>query len=122
MFFPCSNGPTTDLVKSLIKIGLKLDEQMIAHILHQTLLALEHLHKNHVMHRDVKGHNILITEAGTIKLVDFGVSAHLKNSVGRRNTSVGTPFWMAYVQIHASALGLRLGLFSLLFVFLLVPK
>lgn len=91
----CSNGSVTDLAKSLIKIGLKLDESMIAHILRQTLLALEHLHKHHVMHRDVKGHNILITENGTIKLVDFGVSAHLKNSVGRRNTSVGTPFWMA---------------------------
>lgn len=91
----CSNGSVTDLAKSLIKMGLKLEEAMIAHILRQTLLALEHLHKHHVMHRDVKGHNILITENGTIKLVDFGVSAHLKNSVGRRNTSVGTPFWMA---------------------------
>ena len=91
----CSNGSVTDLVKSLIKIGVKLDENLIAYILRQTLQALEHLHKHHVMHRDVKGHNILITEDGTIKLVDFGVSAHLKNSVGRRNTSVGTPFWMA---------------------------
>lgn len=91
----CSNGSVTDLAKSLIKMGLKLDEPMIAHILRQTLSALEHLHKHHVMHRDVKGHNILITENGTIKLVDFGVSAHLKSSVGRRNTSVGTPFWMA---------------------------
>jgi len=89
----CSNGSVTDLVKSLIKIGVKLDENLIAYILKQTLQALEHLHKHHVMHRDVKGHNILITEDGTIKLVDFGVSAHLKNSVGRRNTSVGTPFW-----------------------------
>jgi myosin III len=87
----CSNGSVTDLVKSLIKIGVKLDENLIAYILKQTLQALEHLHKHHVMHRDVKGHNILITEDGTIKLVDFGVSAHLKNSVGRRNTSVGTP-------------------------------
>lgn len=91
----CSNGSVTDLAKSLIKIGLKLDEAIISYILSQTLTALEHLHKNHVMHRDVKGHNILITENGTIKLVDFGVSAHLKNTISRRNTSVGTPFWMA---------------------------
>ena len=91
----CSNGSVTDLVKSLIKCGQKLDENVIAHILRQTVLALEHLHKNYVMHRDVKGHNILITENGAVKLVDFGVSAHLKSSVGRRNTSVGTPFWMA---------------------------
>ena len=91
----CSNGSVTDLAKSLIKMGRKLDESLIAYILRQTLLALEHLHKNHVMHRDIKGHNILITEAGVIKLVDFGVSAHLKSTMSRRNTSVGTPFWMA---------------------------
>jgi myosin-3 len=89
----CSNGSVTDLAKSLIKMGRRLDEQLIAYILRQTLLALEHLHKNHVMHRDIKGHNILITEMGLIKLVDFGVSAHVNSTMGRRNTSVGTPFW-----------------------------
>jgi myosin-3 len=86
----CSNGSVTDLVKSLIKCGQKMDEIMIAHILKQTVLALYHLHNHNVMHRDVKGHNILITEQGNIKLVDFGVSAHLKTSNGRRNTSVGS--------------------------------
>ena len=87
----CSNGSVTDLVKALIKNGKILDEILIAHILKETVKALQHLHNHHVMHRDVKGHNILITENGAIKLVDFGVSAHLKNTVGRRNTSVGTP-------------------------------
>ena len=89
----CSYGSVTDLVKSLIKSGKKLDEILIAHILKETTQALQHLHKHHVMHRDVKGHNILITENGNIKLVDFGVSAHLKGTNGRRNTSVGTPYW-----------------------------
>lgn len=86
----CSNGSVTDLVKSLIRLGLKLDENIIAYILGHTLNALEHLHKNNVMHRDVKGHNILITEDCSIKLIDFGVSAHLKSSIDRRNTSVGS--------------------------------
>lgn len=91
----CDNGSVTDLVKSLLKMGLRLDEELIAYILRETLMALEHLHLNRVMHRDVKGHNILITENGAVKLIDFGVSAHLMSSMGRRNTSVGTPFWMA---------------------------
>ncbi len=91
----CSNGSVTDLVKTLIKNEKRLDECLIAHILRQTILAIQHLHRNLVIHRDIKGHNILITETGSIKLIDFGVSAHLKNSVGRCNTSVGTPFWMA---------------------------
>ena len=86
----CSNGSVTDLVKSLIKVGLKLEETLIAYILYHTLSALEHLHSNYVMHRDIKGHNILITEDCSIKLIDFGVSAHLKSSEGRRNTSVGS--------------------------------
>jgi len=47
------------------------------------------------MHRDVKGHNILLTEDAHVKLVDFGVSSHLAATLGRRNTSVGTPYWMA---------------------------
>ena len=47
------------------------------------------------MHRDVKGHNVLLTGEGHVKVVDFGVSSHLAATLGRRNTSVGTPYWMA---------------------------
>lgn len=47
------------------------------------------------MHRDIKGHNILLTDEGSVKLVDFGVSSHLARTLARRNTSVGTPFWMS---------------------------
>lgn len=57
--------------------------------------ALAFLHRNHCMHRDVKGHNILLTDDGQVKLVDFGVSSHLGATMGRRDTSVGTPYWMA---------------------------
>lgn len=53
------------------------------------------MHENHCMHRDIKGHNILLTEQGNVKLVDFGVSSHLAATLARRNTSVGTPFWMS---------------------------
>lgn len=47
------------------------------------------------MHRDIKGHNILLTDEAHVKLVDFGVSSHLAATMARRNTSVGTPYWMA---------------------------
>jgi myosin-3 len=91
----CTSGSVTDLAKSMLKANERLDESIIAYIMRETLKALYHLHSNNVVHRDVKGHNILITGDGHIKLIDFGVSAYLNPNNGRRNTSVGTPFFMA---------------------------
>ncbi|KAM9774984.1 myosin-IIIa isoform 1-T1 [Syngnathus typhle] len=91
----CNGGSVSDLAKGLLKRGERMDEAVIAFILHQALTGLQHLHANHTIHRDVKGNNILLTMHGGIKLVDFGVSAQLTNTRLRRNTSVGTPFWMA---------------------------
>uniref|UniRef100_G3WLT4 non-specific serine/threonine protein kinase n=1 Tax=Sarcophilus harrisii TaxID=9305 RepID=G3WLT4_SARHA len=91
----CNGGSVTDLVKGLLKRGERMSELLIAYILHEALMGLQHLHNNNTIHRDVKGNNILLTTEGGVKLVDFGVSAQLTNTRHRRNTSVGTPFWMA---------------------------
>uniref|UniRef100_A0A670HTF7 Myosin IIIB n=1 Tax=Podarcis muralis TaxID=64176 RepID=A0A670HTF7_PODMU len=91
----CNGGSVTDLVKGLLKCGQQLDEAIISYILYGALLGLQHLHNNRIIHRDVKGNNILLTTEGGVKLVDFGVSAQLTSTRLRRNTSVGTPFWMA---------------------------
>uniref|UniRef100_A0AAZ3SUM0 non-specific serine/threonine protein kinase n=1 Tax=Oncorhynchus tshawytscha TaxID=74940 RepID=A0AAZ3SUM0_ONCTS len=91
----CNGGSVTDLAKGMLKRGDRMDEAIIAYIIHEALTGLHHLHINKTIHRDVKGNNILLTTQGGVKLVDFGVSAQLTNTRLRRNTSVGTPFWMA---------------------------
>uniref|UniRef100_A0A6Q2WYJ7 Myosin IIIB n=1 Tax=Esox lucius TaxID=8010 RepID=A0A6Q2WYJ7_ESOLU len=91
----CNGGSVTELIKGLLMRGQRLLEPVIAYILYGALLGLQHLHNNRIIHRDVKGNNILLTTEGGVKLVDFGVSAQLTSARLRRNTSVGTPFWMA---------------------------
>ncbi|ODN02300.1 Myosin-IIIa [Orchesella cincta] len=92
----CSGGSVTDLAQGLRKFeGRRLTEFQIAYILREVVDALIHLHTHHCIHRDVKGHNILLTGEGRVKLVDFGVAARLKDTYARRNTSIGTPYWMS---------------------------
>uniref|UniRef100_A0A671NX06 non-specific serine/threonine protein kinase n=1 Tax=Sinocyclocheilus anshuiensis TaxID=1608454 RepID=A0A671NX06_9TELE len=89
----CGAGSITDLVKNTK--GNSLKEDWIAYISREILRGLAHLHAHHVIHRDIKGQNVLLTENAEVKLVDFGVSAQLDRTVGRRNTFIGTPYWMA---------------------------
>ncbi|XP_030217269.1 misshapen-like kinase 1 isoform X4 [Gadus morhua] len=89
----CGAGSVTDLVKNTK--GSSLKEDWIAYICREILRGLAHLHAHKVIHRDIKGQNVLLTENAEVKLVDFGVSAQLDRTVGRRNTFIGTPYWMA---------------------------
>ncbi|CAD7081846.1 unnamed protein product [Hermetia illucens] len=89
----CGAGSVTDLVKSTK--GQSLKEEWIAYISREILRGLSYLHSNKVIHRDIKGQNVLLTDNAEVKLVDFGVSAQLDRTIGRRNTFIGTPYWMA---------------------------
>ncbi|KAK1786248.1 hypothetical protein P4O66_017949, partial [Electrophorus voltai] len=89
----CSAGSVADLIKNTR--GNSLKEEWIAYISREILRGLAHLHQQKVIHRDIKGQNVLLTENADVKLVDFGVSAQLDCTVSRRNTFIGTPYWMA---------------------------
>lgn len=89
----CGAGSVTDLVKSTK--GQCLKEDWISYISREILKGLAHLHANKIIHRDIKGQNVLLTDNAEVKLVDFGVSAQLDRTIGRRNTFIGTPYWMA---------------------------
>ncbi|XP_037833592.1 TRAF2 and NCK interacting kinase a isoform X10 [Kryptolebias marmoratus] len=89
----CGAGSVTDLIKNTK--GNTLKEEWIAYICKEIIKGLAHLHQHKVIHRDIKGQNVLLTENADVKLVDFGVSAQMDKTVGRRNTFIGTPYWMA---------------------------
>lgn len=91
----CAGGAVTDLVKKMRNKGADLPEDVISYILREVLEALKYLHSSGVMHRDVKGHNVLLTIDARVKLIDFGVSAVVGTANGRRHTAIGTPYWMA---------------------------
>eukprot|EP00667_Euglena_gracilis_P001027 EG_transcript_1027 len=79
--------------------GFIEDMGLLKHFTRQILQGLSYLHQNGIIHRDIKGDNILVTETGSVKLADFGCSKRIGElaSASRNgaDTFVGTPFWMA---------------------------
>uniref|UniRef100_A0A3Q3LWR0 non-specific serine/threonine protein kinase n=1 Tax=Mastacembelus armatus TaxID=205130 RepID=A0A3Q3LWR0_9TELE len=88
----CGAGSVSDIIRMRNKT---LTEEEIATILQSTLKGLEYLHFMRKIHRDIKAGNILLNAEGQAKLADFGVAGQLTDTMAKRNTVIGTPFWMA---------------------------
>uniref|UniRef100_A0A8C9TIC3 non-specific serine/threonine protein kinase n=1 Tax=Scleropages formosus TaxID=113540 RepID=A0A8C9TIC3_SCLFO len=88
----CGAGSVSDIIRLRNKT---LTEDEIANILQSTLKGLEYLHFMRKIHRDIKAGNILLNMEGHAKLADFGVAGQLTDTMAKRNTVIGTPFWMA---------------------------
>ncbi|KAG5452199.1 Mitogen-activated protein kinase kinase kinase kinase 3, partial [Clonorchis sinensis] len=72
-----------------------IEENCIAFVTRETLRGIEYMHKAGKIHRDIKGANILLTNDGDVKIADFGVAAQITQTIQRRNSFIGTPYWMA---------------------------
>lgn len=88
----CGGGSCADLIKTCYRNGIP--EEKVSFITRCVLFGLQYLHEQMKIHRDIKAANILLTDKGTVKLGDFGVSGQLKATL-KRDTFVGTPYWMA---------------------------
>ncbi|KAM9809197.1 STE20-like serine/threonine-protein kinase isoform X6 [Syngnathus typhle] len=88
----CAGGAVDAI---MLELERPLTEPQIRVVCRQTLEALVYLHENKIIHRDLKAGNILLSLEGEVKLADFGVSAKNTKTLQRRDSFIGTPYWMA---------------------------
>lgn len=104
----CGGGSVGDVSRTR-----RLGEHEIACIMRGALNGLAYLHSKKKIHRDIKGGNILLTANGQVKIADFGVSAQLRDTMSRRGTFVGTPYWMSPEMIQDSDYDYKSDIWSL---------
>jgi len=90
-----AGGTLYDLVDSKAKSGRHLEEEEVAHLFAQIVLAMQYVHQNQILHRDLKSQNIFLTRSlDHVKIGDFGISKIL-SSKSKALTVVGTPCYIS---------------------------
>ncbi|TID25424.1 hypothetical protein CANINC_002960 [Pichia inconspicua] len=105
-FLGTQNGPGSETqifleyvpggsVASLLKTYGPFEEGLVRNFSRQVSLAVQYLHSLNIVHRDIKGANVLVDNAGGVKLGDFGISRRVENVANKRLSLQGSVFWMA---------------------------
>lgn len=118
MVMPFVSGGSLQQVMSF-RYPKGLEEAAICTIIRETLLGLSYLHKEGIIHRDIKAGNVLLGQDGTIWLADFGIAAKTNRTGswgkggGQRHTFAGTLCWMAPEIMHGENYDAKADIWSL---------
>ncbi|KAL6778762.1 hypothetical protein ACKKBF_B04745 [Auxenochlorella protothecoides x Auxenochlorella symbiontica] len=101
----CEGGDLEAFIRA--RQGELLDEDDIMLIFVQLCLALQHVHAQDILHRDIKPNNIFLSRGGIVKLGDFGLSREVAGGGGLARTMVGTPYYLSPEAVQDSAYGAK---------------
>jgi len=99
-------------LKNRLDAGERLPLPQVARVMDELLAALAHAHEKGVVHRDIKPANMMLTQAGQVKVADFGIARIESSTMTQAGTVLGTPAYMSPEQFRGEPVDARTDLYS----------